>query len=100
MKGIARVARYLLFAAISSVLTVACPIIPCAEIFKYIDRDGAIHYTNTPTSCAFSRCESSAFDPGDLPEIFPKLQRHPRDFSRDFSPACQNCPIRLFMIRT
>ena len=53
MKRIATGARYLLFAAISIVFTLACPIIPCAEIFKYIDRDGAIHYTNTPT-CAHS----------------------------------------------
>ncbi len=42
-------ARNLLFAVISVVLTIACPIILCAEIFKYIDKDGAVHYTNTPT---------------------------------------------------
>jgi len=49
MKPTARVVRYLLFPALIIVLTVACPVIPSAEIFKYVDKDGAIHYTNTPT---------------------------------------------------
>jgi soluble lytic murein transglycosylase len=91
MGGIARVARYLLFAAISIVLTVACPIIPYAEIFKYIDRDGAIHYTNTPTYATstdvslpplteatfqryFPRCTATqGFQPG----FFPRLSKLP-----------------------
>ncbi len=49
MKRMATGTRHLLFALISIVLTIACPIILCAEIFKYIDKDGAVHYTNTPT---------------------------------------------------
>ncbi len=50
MKAIARGAEYLLFAAILIGLTAACPIGSYAEIFKFVDRDGVIHYTNTPTS--------------------------------------------------
>ncbi len=49
MKRTARVARYLLFAAIIVFLTVSCPMGSHAEIFKYVDKDGVIHYTNTPT---------------------------------------------------
>jgi len=49
MKPTARAVRYLLFLAIIIVLTAACPVSPNAEIFKYVDKDGAIHYTNTPT---------------------------------------------------
>ena len=50
MKAMARGAEYLLFAVIVIGLTVACPIGSYAEIFKFVDRDGVIHYTNTPTS--------------------------------------------------
>ncbi len=50
MKCTARAAHYLLLAAILVVITVARPATPNAEIFKFVDRDGAIHFTNTPTS--------------------------------------------------
>jgi soluble lytic murein transglycosylase-like protein len=50
MKRTARAADYLLFAVMIVVSTVACPIGACAEIFKFVDRDGAVHFTNTPTS--------------------------------------------------
>ena len=50
MKPMARAAGYLLFAAIIIVFVVARPISSKAEIFKFVDRDGAIHYTNAPTS--------------------------------------------------
>ena len=49
MKRMATGTGYLLFPAIIIVLTFACPIIPSAEIFKYVDKDGTVHYTNTPT---------------------------------------------------
>jgi soluble lytic murein transglycosylase len=51
MKPTARAADYLLFAAVIVILAVAVrPISSYSEIFKYVDRDGAIHFTNTPTS--------------------------------------------------
>ena len=50
MKPMARAAGYLLFAAIIIVFVVARPISSKAEIFKFVDRDGAIHYTNAPTT--------------------------------------------------
>ena len=49
MKRMATGIRCFHFVAMIIVLTVACPIIPRAEIFKFVDRDGAVHYTNTPT---------------------------------------------------
>jgi len=41
--------RYLLSAVLGIVLTVAWPIISRAEVFKYIDNDGVVHYTNIHT---------------------------------------------------
>ena len=49
MKRIATGTRYLLFALLGIALTVACPIISRAEVFKYIDNDGVVHYTNIHT---------------------------------------------------
>jgi soluble lytic murein transglycosylase len=49
MKRTAKAVRYLLFSATIIVLTAAYPVSLYAEIFKYVDKDGAIHYTNTPT---------------------------------------------------
>ena len=50
MKPMARVAGYLLFAAIIIVWGIAGPISSNAEIFKFVDKDGTIHFTNAPTS--------------------------------------------------
>jgi len=50
MKRTAEAADFLLIAAAIIILTVARPIGSCAEIFKFVDRDGAIHFTNTPTA--------------------------------------------------
>ncbi len=50
MKRTTRVAEYLLLAAIVIVLGVGRPISLNAEIFKFVDKDGAIHYTNAPTT--------------------------------------------------
>jgi soluble lytic murein transglycosylase len=50
MKRATRAPAYLLLAAIVIVLGVGRPISSNAEIFKFVDKDGAIHYTNAPTS--------------------------------------------------
>ena len=49
MKRAAGTSRYLLFAVTIVLLTVFFPFDLHAEIFKYVDKDGTIHYTNTPT---------------------------------------------------
>lgn len=49
MKRTVRAAWNLLFAAVVIGVTVICPVSSHAEIFKYVDKDGTIHYTNTPT---------------------------------------------------
>ena len=50
MKRATRAPVYLLLAAIVIVLGVDRPISLKAEIFKFIDKDGAVHYTNAPTT--------------------------------------------------
>lgn len=50
MKRAAWAADFFLFASIALLLAVARPLVSDAEIFKFVDRDGAVHFTNTPTS--------------------------------------------------
>lgn len=49
MKRGAGTSRYLLLAVAIIVMTVFFPLALRAEIFRYVDKDGTIHYTNTPT---------------------------------------------------
>ena len=48
MKRTTGAPAYLLLAAIVIVLGVGRPISSNAEIFKFVDKDGAIRYTNAP----------------------------------------------------
>jgi len=40
---------FLLLPAIAILFSIAIPTQSSAEIFKYVDKDGTVHYTNTPT---------------------------------------------------
>jgi soluble lytic murein transglycosylase-like protein len=91
MKLIARPVRYLLFAVISIFLTVACPIIPHAEIFKYIDKDGAIHYTNTPTHARSTEVSLPALTEMTFQKYFPKYSAS-QGFRPGFFPLLSNLP--------
>ncbi|MGC9966553.1 MAG: lytic transglycosylase domain-containing protein [Syntrophobacteraceae bacterium] len=71
MKRTARAADYLLFAAIIVVLAVASPIGSYAEIFKFVDRDGAIHFTNTPTSVQSKLVNLPPLDQANFQKYFP-----------------------------
>ena len=91
MKRISTGTRYLLFAALGIVLTVACPIIPCAEIFKYIDRDGAIHYTNTPTYANSTDVSLPPLTEAAFQKYFPKY-RSSQGFQPGFFSRLSNLP--------
>lgn len=60
MKQAAGTSRYLLFAVTIVLVTAIFPLAPRAEIFKYVDKDGTIHYTNTPT---YARSEAVSLPP-------------------------------------
>ncbi len=49
MKQTAGTSRYLLLAVTIILITVFFPLVLRAEIFRYVDQNGTIHYTNTPT---------------------------------------------------
>ncbi|HYA41411.1 MAG TPA: lytic transglycosylase domain-containing protein [Syntrophobacteraceae bacterium] len=72
MKRMATGTRYLLLAVIGIFLTIACPIILCAEIFKYIDKDGAVHYTNTPVYAHSTSVSLPPLTEATFQKYFPK----------------------------
>jgi soluble lytic murein transglycosylase-like protein len=74
MKCSARAAYYLLFAAILVFLTVARPTSPNAEIFKFVDRDGAIHFTNTPTSSQSTIVNLPPLTEANFKKFFPNCK--------------------------
>lgn len=61
MGYLAKAAGYLIYAVIFVFPVILSPAQTGAEIFKYVDKDGAIHFTNTPTS--------SRSDPVSLPPL-------------------------------
>ena len=67
----ATAAEYLLFAAIIVALAVASPTGSYAEIFKYVDRDGAIHFTNTPTSVQSTAVNLPPLNQSNFQKYFP-----------------------------
>jgi soluble lytic murein transglycosylase len=66
-----RASRRFLFATIVTVLAVACPISPHAEIFKYVDKEGTIHYTNTPTYAQSSVVNLPPLTQANFQKYFP-----------------------------
>jgi len=49
------------------------PPVGAAEIYKYVDRDGSIHFTNVPTQ--------ASFEPAVLPPLRISVYNQPRNFS-------------------
>ena len=91
MKRMATGARYLLFAVLGMVLTAACPVISCAEVFKYIDNDGAIHYTNTPACANSNDVSLPPLTEATFQKYFPKYMA-PQGFQSAFFPRLSNLP--------
>ncbi len=72
MKRMATGTRCFHFVAVIIVLTLVCPIIPRAEIFKFVDRDGAVHYTNTPINSQSTAVNLPPLTEATFKRYFPK----------------------------
>lgn len=77
MKRWAKFAGYLLWAqvAIPLVLLFATP--SGAEIFKYVDRDGVVHYTNAPTYGQSTPVSLPPLTQANFRKFFPSVQYRP-----------------------
>ncbi len=89
MKRIPTETRYLLSAVLGIVLTVAWPIISRAEVFKYIDNDGVVHYTNTPTYANSTDVSLPPLTEATFQKYFPKYTA-PQGFQPTFFPRLSN----------
>jgi soluble lytic murein transglycosylase-like protein len=86
MKRAKRGAEYLLFAAIIVVVTVVHPSGSHSEIFKFVDRDGAIHFTNTPTSVQSTMVNLPPLTQTNFQKYFPTYKGYPGYQPGTFSP--------------
>jgi len=71
MKRTTRAADYLLFTVMIVVLAVAWPTGACAELFKFVDRDGEVHFTNTPTSVRSTIVDLPPVNQANFQKYFP-----------------------------
>lgn len=74
MKCRALAAGYLLLALIAVSLVVLSAGRPRAEIFKYVERDGTIHYTNMPTTIQAQQVSLPPLTPANFQKYFPNYQ--------------------------
>lgn len=51
-----------------------------ADIYKYVDRNGVVHFTNTPTQSHYTFFRKESGDPDDLTDI---IRRHAAQFRLD-----------------
>ncbi len=73
-------------------MTVACPIGSHAEIFKFVDKDGVIHYTNTPTSAQSTAVNLPPLNQATFQKYFPKHLSYVPGISAGIFSPCPNLP--------
>jgi len=71
MKRLAKFVEYILFALAVVSLTPCFPARSSAEIFKYVDKDGVIHFTNTPTSGQSTAVSLPPLNQANFQKFFP-----------------------------
>lgn len=71
MKRLAKFAGYFLFAQAAVFLIVCFPARSNAEIFKYVDKEGVIHFTNTPTSGQSTPVSLPPLNQANFQKFFP-----------------------------
>ncbi len=84
MKSVGKAAEYLLFAVIIITSAVVCPIYSKAEIFRYVDKDGVIHFTNTPTTSQSTPVALPPLNQANFQKYFPTYK--PQYYTRSFFP--------------
>jgi len=74
MRYLANIAGYLIFALIFVSSVFIAPFRSGAEIFRYVDKDGTIHFTNTPTSARSSPVALPPLNQANFNKYFPRYQ--------------------------
>ncbi len=82
MKQTALRSPYVVFAVLIIVLTVSFPLALRAEIYKYVDKDGTIHYTNTPTYTQSKEVSLPPLNQANFRKYFPSYS-----YGRGIRPA-------------
>lgn len=82
-------AGYLLCAQIAFFLTAFSAGWSSAEIFKYVDRDGVIHYTNVPTSSQSAKVSLPPLTQANFQKYFPNYYRPTLPFNGSINLANQ-----------
>ena len=86
MKRLAKFAGYLLFAQAAIFFLICLPARSRAEIFKYVDKDGVIHFTNTPTSGEATAVSLPPLNQANFQKYFPTYPNFQYYQPRGFYP--------------
>lgn len=102
MKRTARHALVTLTACFIVSLAVLFPSLSNSEIFRYVDKDGAIHFTNAPTSGRSTPVALPPLNQANFQKYFPTYQPHQYYQTKPFYPlsnipnqACYDPHIKL-----
>lgn len=82
-----RLALYLLCAHAVMVIVLLAPSRSGAEIYKFVDRDGAVHFTNTPTYANSSQVSLPPLTQSNFEKFFPRAQYQWRPSSMLAAPT-------------
>ena len=85
MKPLTRFAAYLLACAAIAFPAILYPALSGAEIFRYVDKDGVIHFTNAPTSSQSAPVALPPLNQANFNKFFPTYPSF--NYSRPQYPA-------------
>ena len=76
MKRVTRFAAYLLACTFIIIQAVLYPAYSDAEIFRYVDKDGVIHFTNAPTASQSAPVALPPLNQANFQKFFPTYQSY------------------------
>ncbi len=71
MKHLARLAEYCVILQLLTLLAILYPASSNAEIFRYVDKDGVIHFTNAPTASQSTPVALPPLNQANFQKFFP-----------------------------